>query len=120
MSSATCCTTALVSFPSKYIRVKYIFLLSDQRQLRTIEYLILDHPHSIIDNLRALQNLCSYHPHLFICQLVQPLQRIFYVTLSEQLLQVFFWEFLNQYQPSYTRITYSYALASSSSWQSQE
>jgi hypothetical protein len=34
--------------------------------------------------------LCSYHSDLFIRQLVQPLQRIFNVSLSNQPLQVFF------------------------------
>src|SRR5229473_7427054 len=26
--------------------------------------------HSFIDSMRGLQNLCSYHPNLFICQFV--------------------------------------------------
>ena len=56
-----------------------------------IEHPILDHPHSIIDSMRGVQNLRRHHPDLFIRQLVQPLQRIFNVSLSNQLLQVFFW-----------------------------
>jgi hypothetical protein len=55
-----------------------------------IEYLILDTPYFIIDSMRGLQNLCSYHPDLFIRQLIQPLQRIFNISLSNQLLQEFF------------------------------
>jgi hypothetical protein len=76
----------LVSFPSRYTRVKHILLLTDQKRLRTIN----DHRDLIVDGLCGLQNLCSYHPDLFICQLVQPLQRIFNVSLPNQLLQVFF------------------------------
>jgi hypothetical protein len=128
MSSATCCMTSLVSFPSGHNRIEYTRLLTDQRRLRTIndhgdlvvdglytvadashsfahvghsfvdavhlivdiEYLILDTPYFIIDSMRGLQNLCSYHPDLFIRQLVQPLQRIFNISLSDQLLQEFF------------------------------
>ena len=121
MSSATCFMTSLVSFPSGHISIEYTLLLTDQSRLRTIndhgdlvvdglyividaghslvdasyliEYPILDHPHSIIDSMRGVQNLCRYHPDLFICQLVQPLQRIFNVSLSNQLPQVFFWNF---------------------------
>ena len=76
----------LVSFPSRYSRDEHILLLIDQKRLRTIN----DHRDPIIDGMRDLENLCSYHPDLFICQLVQPLQRIFYVGLSNQLLQIFF------------------------------
>jgi hypothetical protein len=127
MSSATCCMATLVSFPSRYTRVKHILFncwLTKNRfkkRLRTIndhcdlvvdglhivinashtvvdaghlivdiEYLILDTPYFIVDSMRGLQNLCSYHPDLFICQLEQPLQRIFNLSLSNQLLQVFF------------------------------
>jgi hypothetical protein len=62
-----------------------------------IEYLILDTSYFIfdmfyfiLDSMRGLQNLCGYHPDLFICQPVESLQRIFNVSLSDQLLQVFF------------------------------
>jgi len=106
--------TILVSFPSRNIGVKYIIYLTDQKRLRTvnvhrdlvvdsryivvdaghlivdIEYLILDTSHSIIDSMRGIQNLRSYHPDLFVRQLVQPLQPIFYLSLSNQLPQVFF------------------------------
>src|SRR5260221_13661886 len=103
--------TTLVSFPSRYIRIEYIVLLVDQRRLRTIndhgdlvvdglyvvinaghliEYLIRDTSYFIIDSMRCIQNLCSYHPDFFIRQLIQPLQRIFNVSLSNQLLEEFF------------------------------
>ena len=99
--------TTLVSFPSRYIGVKYILLLTDQKRLRTVndhrdlvvdagylivdvEYLILDTSHSTVDSMRGIQNLCSYHSDLFVRQLVQPLQPIFYVSLSNQFFQVFF------------------------------
>ena len=105
---------SLVSFPSRYIRVKLILLLADQNLLRTINdhrdlvvdglyivinaghpvvdagYLIVNIEYPILDSMRGVQNLCSYHPDLFICQLVQPFQRIFNVILSNHLLQVFF------------------------------
>src|SRR6267154_2075404 len=114
MSSATCCMTTLVSFPSGHIKFECILLLTDQRCLRTINddrdlvvdglyivinaghslvdtgYPVVDASYSIVDIIRGLQNLGSYHPDFFICQLVQPPQRIFYVGLSNQLLQVFF------------------------------
>ena len=53
-------------------------------------HFIVDIEHIILDSIRASQNLCSHHPDLFICQPVQPFQRVFYVSLSNQLLQVFF------------------------------
>jgi hypothetical protein len=107
MSSATCCMATLVSLPSRYTRVRHSVLLTDQKRLRTIYdhrdlvvdglYIVINagHPvvdagHLIVDSMRGLQNLCSYHPDLFICELVQPLQRIFNLSLSNQLLQVFF------------------------------
>src|SRR5229473_1399847 len=31
---------------------------------------VVDANNSIIDRMRRLQNLCSYHPNLFICQFV--------------------------------------------------
>jgi hypothetical protein len=55
-----------------------------------VEYLIPDTAYFIIDSMYGFQNLCSYHPDLFICQFVQSRQRIFYLSLSNQLLQVFF------------------------------
>jgi len=71
-----------------------------QRRLRTINdhrnfvvdglNLVINTGHSIIDSMRGPQDLRSYHPDLFVCELVQPLQRIFNVSLSNQLLQVFF------------------------------
>src|SRR5713101_6326802 len=84
MSSATRCMATLVPFPSRYIRVKHVLLLTNQKRLRTIndhrdlvvdaghlivdiEHLILDTSYFIIDGMRGLQNLCSYHPDLFIC-----------------------------------------------------
>src|SRR6266699_6722108 len=97
---------SLVSFPSRYTRVKHILLLTDQKRLRTINdyrdlvvdglyivinaghpvvdsgHLIVDIEYLILDGMRGLQNLCSYHPDLFIGQLVQPLQRIFNISLS--------------------------------------
>jgi hypothetical protein len=99
--------TTLVSLPSRHINAKYILLLTDYKRLRTInddrdvvvnaghlivnvEYLIPDTAYFIIDSMRGFQNLCSYHPDLFICQFVQSRQRIFYLSLSNQLLQVFF------------------------------
>jgi hypothetical protein len=107
MSSATFCMATLVSLPSRYTKVKHILLLTDHNRLRTINdhhdlvvdglYIVINagHPvvdagHLIVDSMRGLQNLCSYHPDLFICELVQPLQRIFNLSLSNQLLQVLF------------------------------
>ena len=55
-----------------------------------IEYLILDTSHSTIDSTRGIKNLRSYYPDLFVRQLVKPLQPIFDLSLSNQLLQVFF------------------------------
>ena len=114
MLSATCCMATLVSLPSRYTRVRHSVLLTDQKRLRTINdhrdlvvdglyivinaghpvvdagHLIVDIEYLILDSMRGFQNLCSYHPDLFICQFVQPLQRIFNISLSNQLLQVFF------------------------------
>jgi len=114
MSSATFCMATLVSLPSRYTKVKHILLLTDHNRLRTINdhhdlvvdglyiiinashpvvdagHLIVDIEYLILDSMRGFQNLCSYHPDLFICQFVQPLQRIFNLSLSNQLLQVFF------------------------------
>jgi hypothetical protein len=93
--------TTLVSFASSgHIRVKLILLVTDQRRLRTINdhrdfvvdglNLAINTGHSIVDSMRGPQDLRSCHPNLLICQRIQPLQRIFYVSLSNQLLQVFF------------------------------
>ena len=109
MSSATCCMTTFVSFSSRHTRVKHIQFLSltNQKKLRTINdrrdlvddglYIVINasHPvvdagHLIVDSMCGLQNLCSYHLNFFVRQLVQPFQPIFYVSLSNQLLQVFF------------------------------
>jgi hypothetical protein len=91
---------ALVSFPSRYTRIKHILLLTVLKWLRTFNdhrdlvvdasHLIVDIEYLNLDSMRGLQNSCSYHPELFICQLVQPLQRIFYVSLSNQPLQILF------------------------------
>ena len=83
----------LVSFPSGYTRVKHVLLLADQKRIRTINDhrdLVINTDHLFVDSMRGLQNLCSYYPDLFVGQLVQSLQRIFDVSLSNQLLQVFF------------------------------
>src|SRR6267154_151643 len=56
MSSATCCMTNLVSFPSRYIRIEYILLLTDQRRLRTIN----DDRDLVVDSLYTVIN--AGHP----------------------------------------------------------
>ena len=84
MSSATCCMATLVLFPSRYTRVEDVLLISYQKRLRTfndhrdlvvnasyliadVEYVIPDTSYFIIDSMRGLQNLRSYHPDLFVC-----------------------------------------------------
>jgi hypothetical protein len=52
MSSATCCMTSLVSFPSKHIRIEYTIMLTDQRGLRTIN----DHRDLVVDGLYTIIN----------------------------------------------------------------
>jgi hypothetical protein len=66
------------------------FIVDAGHLIVDIEYLIFDTSYFVVDSTRSLQNLYTYYPDLFICQLVQPLQRIFNVSLSSQLFQVFF------------------------------
>ena len=61
--------------------------------LRTIDdrrNLVIDDLHSVINCMRDLQNLRSGHSGLLLRQLVQPLQRILDVSLSDKLLEIFF------------------------------
>jgi hypothetical protein len=61
--------------------------------LRTIDdrrNLVIDDLHSVINCMRDLQNLRSGHSSLLLRQLVQPLQRILDVSLSDKLLEIFF------------------------------
>ena len=44
----------------------------------------------VINNMRYLQILCTGHPSFFLRQLVQPLQPIFDLSPSDQLLCVLF------------------------------
>ena len=48
---------------------------------------VVDTSHSVIDITRGFENLSSSHPSLLIGQRVQPLQRIFDIRLSCQLLE---------------------------------
>ena len=41
--------------------------------------------------MREVQDLCRRHPSLLLRQFVQPLQRVFYVLPSDELLEEFFW-----------------------------
>jgi hypothetical protein len=77
--------TTLASLPSRYVIVKRVLLLTGRRQLRTTNNhpdLVVDTSHSIIDIIRSLQNLRGCHPNLLIRQLLQSLQRIFYLSPS--------------------------------------
>jgi hypothetical protein len=47
-------------------------------------------PHTLAHSVRGLQILCNPHPSLLMSQFVQPLQRIFDICPSDQLLRVFF------------------------------
>src|SRR5260370_2446712 len=64
--------------------------LNASHSLVDMRYLVVDADNSIIDSMCGLQNLRSCHPNFLICQFVQPLEPIFYLSLSDQFLQVFF------------------------------
>ena len=70
--------TTLASLPSRDIIVRHDLVLTDRRQLRTTN----NNPDLIVDIMRSLQNLRSCHPNLLIRQLLQSLQRIFYLSPS--------------------------------------
>ena len=51
---------------------------------------IVDHPHILAHSVGSFQVLCNPHPCLFVGQFVQPLERIFHICPSDQLLPNFF------------------------------
>ena len=57
MSIATCCMTTLACFPSRHIEAKYVPLVTDRIQMRTINdhgHFVVDASHSIVDIMRDL------------------------------------------------------------------
>ena len=50
---------------------------------------IVDGCHSVHNSMRGLQILCSGHPSFFLSQLVKSLQRVFYLSPSNQPLRNF-------------------------------
>ena len=53
---------------------------------------MLQGSHLVVNDVREPQVLRSRHASLVLCQLVQPLQSVFDLLLSNQLFQKFFWE----------------------------
>jgi hypothetical protein len=54
-------------------------------------HLVVDGSHFVVDDLGEPQDLRSCHTSLFLRQLVQSLQSIFHLFLSNKLLQIFFY-----------------------------
>jgi hypothetical protein len=53
-------------------------------------YPSVDASHPVIDTTSGLQNLRRSHPSLLLGQLIQPLQGVLNIGLSDQLSQIFF------------------------------
>ena len=54
------------------------------------KYLFTDSPHPLIDDTRGSQDFHGGHPSFLLGQFIQPLQRIFQISSSDELLPIFF------------------------------
>ena len=66
------------------------FVINSLHSVVDTGYPIVDDGHSIVNIMRDFQDLRSGHSSLLLRQLVQPLQRILDISLSNQLLQILF------------------------------
>ena len=97
ISRRRCCSPIVGTLVSFHFRLNDIsvFRFGSPRTAharRTIYQGSLHGSHLVVNEVREPQVLRSRHASLVLCQLVQPLQSVFDVLLSNQLSHNFFWE----------------------------